>query len=105
MSTFIVDRMVQGLTAELLLEAQRLLHEAARRVSEGPEGVRYVRCTFVGEEERCVCLFEAPSAEVVRMVNEIAQVPYSRIQPAVEFSAPGADTGLSGATAPERRQR
>lgn len=85
-----------GLTTELLLEAQRLLYEASRRVAEGAdnaEEVRYIRCTFVPEEQRCVCLFEAPSAEAVQRVNDIAQVPFLRIQPASEYSSPGTDTG------------
>ncbi len=104
-ATFLVDRVMPGLTTELLAEAQRLLHEAARRVSDSlasAEGVRYVRCTFVAEEQRCLCLFEAPSAEVVRRVNDIAQVPFLRIQPASEYSAPGTDTGSNRGPAPER---
>ena len=94
-----------GLTMELLQEAQRLLHEAARRVSETPGnggGVRYVRCTFIAGEQRCLCLFEAPSAEAVRRVNDIAQVPFLRIHPAREYSAPGTDTGSEGGPETER---
>ena len=93
MATFIVDRVVSGLTTDLVLEVQRLLYQAAKRVSAGPDMVRYVRCTFVAEEQRCICVFEAPSADVVRRVNEIAQVPFRRIQSAIEFSAPGTVTG------------
>ena len=100
MATFIVDRVLPGLTTDLVLEAQRLLYQAARRVSAGADRVRYVRCTFVAEEQRCICLFEAPSAEVVRRVNEIAQVPFRRIQVAIEFTAPGTSTGArDGVTA------
>ena len=103
MATFIVDRVVPGLTTELLLEAQRLLHQAARRVSHGADMVRYVRCTFVAGEERCICVFEAPSAELVRRVNDIAQVPFRRIQPATEFLAPGTSTAArDGASAQGR---
>jgi hypothetical protein len=104
LATFIVDRVVPGLTTELLLEAQRLLYQAARRVSRGADTVRYVRCTFVAEEQRCICLFEAPSAEVVRQVNDIAQVPFRRIQPATEFSAPGTRTESAEAR-PEGRDK
>ena len=105
MATFIVDRVVPGLTSELLVEVQRLLHEAARRVSRGAETVRYVRCTFVAEDERCICLFEAPSAEVVRRVNEIAQVPFRAIQLAIEFSAPGTSTGARDGVPAQRGDR
>ena len=104
MATFIVDRVVPGLTAELLLEVQRLLHQAAGRVSRGADTVRYVRCTFVTGEERCICVFEAPSAEVVRRVNDIAQVPFRRIQPAIEFSAPGTSAGARDGAPVEGRQ-
>ena len=104
MATFIVDRVVPGLTAELLLEAQRLLRQAAGRVSRGADPVRYVRCTFVPHEQRCICIFDAPSAEVVRRVNEIAQVPFRQIQPATEFSAPGTTTGARDGAPAQRRE-
>lgn len=103
MATFIVDRVMPGLTTEVLLEAQRLLHQAARRVSDGTGRVDYVRCTFVAAEDRCICVFEGPSAEAVRRVNDIAQVPFVRIQPAAEFWAPGTDGGSNSEPAPERR--
>lgn len=93
MATFIVDRVMPGFTPELLLEAQRLLCEAARRFSRGAETVLYLRCTFLAEEQRCICLFEAPSADAVRRVNDMAQVPFRRVQPGMEFSAPGAVVG------------
>ena len=87
--TFVVERTVPGMTMELLLEAHRLLEQAARRVSALGSVVRYLRCTFMPEDQRCLCLFEASSADVVRRVNDIAQVPFRHIQPAFEFSAPG----------------
>ena len=89
-----VERVIPGLTSDRLLEAQRLLHEAALRVSEGAAKVHYLRCTFVAEEQWCICLFEASDVDVVRRVNDIAQVPFRRIQPASEFSAPGIDGAL-----------
>ncbi len=99
MATFLVDRALPGLSVELLLEAQRCLREAVRRVSAGGEQVRYLRCTFLPGEQRCLCLFEADSASAVRRVNEIAQVPFRRIEPVQEYVFPG------GPQAPERRTR
>jgi hypothetical protein len=87
--TFVVDRSLPGMTTELLLEAQRLLHEAARRVSLMGETVRYLHCTFMPQDQRCLCLFEAGDLEAVRKVNDIAQVPFRQIGPAIEFSTPG----------------
>ena len=87
---FVVERTVPGMTTELLLEAHRLLHEAARRVSAMGQIVRYLRCTFIFEDQRCICLFEAGSVEAVRRVNDIAQVPFRQIGRVIEFSSPGA---------------
>ncbi len=96
LATFLVDRTLPGLTAELLAEAHRCLQEAVRRVSGSGEEVRYVRCTYLPEEQRMLCLFEAATADVVRRVNEIAQMPFRRITPAREFPAPGLDAGRTG---------
>ena len=89
LNTFVVERRLPGMTETLLAEVQRLLHEAARRVSSTGDAVRYVRCTYIREDDRCICLFEANSAAAVRKVNEIAQVPFHRISAAVEVWAPG----------------
>jgi hypothetical protein len=103
-ATFIVDRVMPGLTPELLVEAQRLLHEASRRFSTEAETVRYLRCTFLADEQRCICLFEAPSADAVRRVNDMAQVPFRRVQPGAEFSAPGRTAAPAGSQGRERRE-
>lgn len=103
-STFVVERTLPGMTTEVLLEAHRLLDAAARRVSAMGEVVRYLRCTFIPADQRCVCLFQASSADVVRRVNDIAQVPFRRIEPALEYSAPGAPNQDDQAGAAERRQ-
>ena len=89
---FIVDRVLPGLTPEALVETQRCLQEAVRRVSRSGEAVRYLRCTFIPEQQRCLDLFEAASAETVRNVNDIAQVPYRSIGEASEDTAPGIAT-------------
>jgi Protein of unknown function (DUF4242) len=95
---FLVDRTIPGVTAELLSELQVLLHDAALRVSSAGDPVEYVRCTFVPNEARCICLFQAENLAAVRRVNEIAQTPFHRIEVVVEFFAPGAGdhTGTQG---------
>ena len=96
LSVFIVDRTVPGMTEELLGEVQRLLHEAARRVSSAGEPVRYLRCTYIPEEDRCLCLFEADNAAAVRRANETAQVPFRRISAVIEYWEPGASAAQKG---------
>jgi len=92
---FIVDRVMPGLTADLLAEAQRCLQEAVRRVSDDGEAVRYLRCTFIPDQERCLDLFEAVSAAEVRRVNDVAQVPFRWIGEACEDADPGVAVGSS----------
>jgi hypothetical protein len=36
-----------------------------------------------------MCLFDAASADVVRRVNETAQIPFSRIIEALDLTPPG----------------
>jgi len=72
------------MTAERLAELQRLLQDATDRVSSRGH-VRYMRCTHVPEQSRCICLFDADDIETVRSVNQIAQVPFAQIGLAVEF--------------------
>jgi hypothetical protein len=95
---FIVDRTVPGMTEELLGEVHRLLHEATRRVSSAGQPVRYLRCTYLPEEDRCLCLFEADSPAAVRRANETAQVPFRRISAAIEY-------WTSGTVAPQKESR
>lgn len=62
----------------------------ARRAAEalGREGirVRYVRSTFMPEDEICLHVFEADSAEDVRSVGTRARIEFDRIVDAVECS-------------------
>ena len=85
LALFVVDCAVGGITAERLTEFRRLLRDAADRVSQRGEAVRYLRCTFIPEQSRCICLFEARDLGTVRLVTEIAQFPFGQIGLAVEF--------------------
>jgi Protein of unknown function (DUF4242) len=78
--------------AEFLLEVYAARHDsgavgsAARRAraaaialaSEGPD-VRYVRCIFVPEDETCLYVYEADSAETVHEVARRAGLPVDRV--------------------------
>jgi hypothetical protein len=92
---FIVERRLPELSLEHLIMAQRALADSSRRISMGGDSVRYLRSTFFPAGGRCVCMFEANSLDLVRRVNEVAQVPFDRIVEALHFEDPGAthDTG------------
>ena len=89
MPMFIVDRVFPGLTEEVLAEAQRCLRDAVGRVAGHDGGVRYLRSTVIPDQERWLDLFEAGSADDVRHINDIAQVPFRWIGQALENPAPG----------------
>lgn len=48
--------------------------------------VRYLRSAFVPEDQRCFCFFEAADAEVVKSLNEQAQIPFKRVVAALDLS-------------------
>ncbi len=51
-------------------------------------GTRYLRSLFLPITGRFFCLFESPSAEAVRKVNDEAGLPYKAIMPASELPYP-----------------
>jgi Protein of unknown function (DUF4242) len=88
-AVFVVERTLPGMSLEHLAAAHRALAESARRLSSGDSHVRYLRSTFAPARARCLCVFEATSEDLVRRVNEVAQVPFVSIEEAIEFRAPG----------------
>ncbi len=85
MPKFAVERQLPGITNEQLAGAQRAAIETARRFSQDGKDIRYIRSLVVPSDARCICLFEAENAEVVRQVNEAAQLPFSGISEALDL--------------------
>jgi hypothetical protein len=50
------------------------------------KSVRCIRSTFVPGETRCMCLFEAPTSQHVKELNEAAKIPFSRIVEALDLT-------------------
>lgn len=92
---FIVERSLSAATAEMVTEGQRRLHEAAHRVSDHRHEVTYLRSLIVPARNVCFDLFEAPTAEGVQAVNDVAQVPYRQVDLVHERVAgtPGCNLG------------
>ena len=89
---FLVEHDLRGLSSWQLDTVHRALGEAVRRENQRGRRIRYVQRIYAPEEQRCLCLFEAASPDVVRNVNDIAQFPLARVM-AVLSSAP--DDGAS----------
>ena len=87
MPMFAVTRYLPGLTAQQFGALRRALTEAARRVSAEGQVVGYLRSTYVPARGQCVCVFMANTADAVVRANEVAQVPFSTVDEAVETPA------------------
>jgi hypothetical protein len=81
-----VDRDLPGITLDQLAAAQRAAIETSKAFTANGKPVRYIRSTFVPGEAHCMCLFEAPTPELVREVQEAAQIPFTRVTEAVDLT-------------------
>ncbi len=86
MPVFMVERNLAGITMEQLAAAQKAAIETGKQLTAQGKPVRYIRSTFVPGEARCMCLFEAPSARLVKELNETAKIPFSRIVEAFDLT-------------------
>jgi hypothetical protein len=50
------------------------------------KAVRYIRTTFVPGEAHCMCLFDAANPELVKEVNDAAQIPYTKVIEALDLT-------------------
>jgi hypothetical protein len=86
MAVYMVERHLAGITMTDLASAQQAAITTSKRFSADGTPVRYIRSTFVPGEARCMCLFDAGSADVVKRVNEAAKIPFTRIIEALDLT-------------------
>ena len=86
MAVYMVERDLAGITTAALAGAQQAAIATAQRFTADGTPVRYIRSTFLPGESRCMCLFDAQSADDVRKVNEAAQLPFTRIVEALDLT-------------------
>jgi len=86
MAVYMVDRDLPGVTMDQLGAAQKAAIETGEKFTAEGKNVRYIRTTFVPGEAHCMCLFEADNADLVREVNEAAQIPFTRIVEALDLT-------------------
>jgi hypothetical protein len=91
---YIVEHRLKDVGEGHLAALRGALAEITQRLNVGDDGesIRYVRSTVVAAEDRCICLFDATSEQLVRRANELAQVPIASIAQAVDYpmeEAPG----------------
>jgi hypothetical protein len=87
MSKYLVERHLPGITPEQLSAAAGAAKSTTAAMTREGTPVRYLRSTFIPGEEKCFCLFEGASADVVRTANNRAQLPYERIVEAMHLAS------------------
>jgi hypothetical protein len=85
--TYVAERYLPGGTWEQVLDAARRVKRSTAELAAAGTPVRYLRSTFLPGDEACCCLFQAPSEDAVRQVNDRAQVPFDRIVEVVHVAA------------------
>jgi hypothetical protein len=88
MPTYLVEAYMPRSQAEEARAAGRRARAAAEELSREGTPVRYVRTTFLPDDETCFHLFEASSAEAVEEVSRRARLGRARVVRAVEASRP-----------------
>jgi hypothetical protein len=86
MPTYLVEAYMPHSHAQEARAAGRRARAAAEELSREGTPVRYVRTTFLPDDETCFHLFEASSADAVEEVSRRAQLGGARIVLAVEAS-------------------
>ncbi|MCT8160099.1 DUF4242 domain-containing protein [Pseudoruegeria sp. SHC-113] len=81
-----VERNLAGISMDDLAGAQKAAIAQAQTMSEQGDAIRYIRSTFAPEDGRCMCLFDAESAEQVRSLNDVAGLPYDRVVAAMDLT-------------------
>jgi hypothetical protein len=86
MKVYMVERSLPGITNEQLAGAQGAAIAGSQKSTAAGTPVRYIRTTFVPGESKCMCLFEANTADAVRDVNQAAGIPFTRIVEALDLT-------------------
>ena len=86
MAVYMVDRDLPGITLEALADAQKAAIETSEQFTADGKAVKYIRSTWVPNDSNVRCLFESSDAELVKQVNETAQIPFTRIVEAMDLT-------------------
>jgi hypothetical protein len=86
MTVYMVERELSGISLDKLAAAQKAAIAMAAEMRQRGSEIQYIRSTFVPSTGRCMCLFDAPSSDGVRQLNEAAHIPYSSIVEAYDLT-------------------
>lgn len=86
MTVYMVERDLSGISMADLAAAQQAAIAKSKSFSEAGTPMRYIRSTFASADGRCMCLFEAASANEVKRLNDEAKLPYDRVVEALDLT-------------------
>ncbi len=86
MTVYMAERNLAGIAMDDLAQAQRSAIDTAEKMTAEGTEVRYIRSTFLPDEGKCMCLFEAESADAVERLNRTAGLPFERIVEALDLT-------------------
>jgi Protein of unknown function (DUF4242) len=89
--TYLVERYWPGVTSELLLEALNRGRQVMEQMRAEGTPVGDVTTILIPGEEVVFSVYQAPSAAVVRHLNDRARIPVSRIVEAIRVTGDQAD--------------
>lgn len=86
MPSYLVEVYLPQSRAHEVRETGRRARAAAEELSREGMPIRYVRTTYLPDDETCFHLFEAASAEIVEEASSRAEFGFARVVAAIEAS-------------------
>lgn len=85
MQIFLVERDLSGTSLSDLNSYKAAAIRQAEKMYDAGDRVRYIRSTYVPQDGRCLCLFEAKNIDIVTQLNRDALLPFERILVAMDI--------------------
>jgi len=83
MKTFMVERSLKGISMEQLGSAQKAAIDKAGQMTEAGTPINYLHSTFVPDDGRCMCMFQANEAKDVEKLNRGCNKPFDTVTEAM----------------------
>jgi hypothetical protein len=87
MALYLVERHLPGITGEQLKAAAQSAKDTSAQMRQEGVPIRYLRSTFMPAEEKCFCLFDAPTVNIVEQANTRANLPFDKVHDAAHIAA------------------
>lgn len=86
MKTFLIERDVEGISLPDLHGLVAASQRQVARMRDDGDLVHYFGSTFLPEEGRCLCLYQAKNEAVLVDLSRAARLPVLRIVPAIALA-------------------